>query len=145
MSLEEKKLKVNQEVETINIHKLFIEYSETYFEGLLHNSAVTVEWSTRMTLCAGVCYLHRGGYCIIRLSKPLLKYRSVKELKETLLHEMIHAYLFLTKKQTFDDYMNGGHGQVLKRNNCRHFWKRCMKSIRKDHSILLSTIVFMKR
>ena len=38
------------------------------------------------------------GYWVIRLSQPLLKYRSVKELHETLLHEMIHAYLFMVHR-----------------------------------------------
>ncbi|KAJ1606183.1 SprT-like metalloprotease [Cryptosporidium canis] len=49
-----------------------------------------------MTLCAGKCTYEIGGRCVVSLSEPLLKYRSVKELKETILHELIHAYLFLT-------------------------------------------------
>ena len=36
--------------------------------------------------CAGLCrYEFRGGYCSIRLSEPLLKLRSRKDLVETLL------------------------------------------------------------
>lgn len=49
-----------------------------------------------MTLCAGKCTYEAGGRCIVSLSEPLLKYRSVKELRETVLHELIHAYLFVT-------------------------------------------------
>ncbi|KAJ3336834.1 hypothetical protein HDU93_002074 [Gonapodya sp. JEL0774] len=37
-----------------------------------------------------------GGYCSVRLSDPLLKFRPRCDLISTLLHEMIHAYLFLT-------------------------------------------------
>eukprot|EP00923_Selenidium_pygospionis_P059108 GHVN01104030.1.p1 GENE.GHVN01104030.1~~GHVN01104030.1.p1 ORF type:complete len:304 (-),score=55.75 GHVN01104030.1:355-1149(-) len=59
-----------------------------------------------MTLCAGVCVYQRGGYCSIRLSEALLKFRTVHEYKETLLHEMIHAYLFVKEKNRDRD----GHG-----------------------------------
>lgn len=78
----------------------------------MHTAPVTVEWSKRMTLCAGATYLHQQGNCTIRLSMPILKFRSVQELRETLIHEMIHAYLFINKMQTYADYKNGGHGPV---------------------------------
>ena len=45
--------------------------------------------------------------CTIRLSEPLLKLRSRKELIETLLHEMIHAWNFVLG--IFEE--NGGHGK----------------------------------
>lgn len=35
--------------------------------------------------------------CTVRLSKSLLQYRSYNELLETLLHELIHAFLFVSK------------------------------------------------
>ena len=107
-----RQLKVNAEIDSAPIFQKFVEYSVLYFDGILHRSAVKLEWSNRMTRCAGVAYFHKEGNCTIRLSKQLLKYRSLKELEETLLHEMIHAYLFLTKEQTYDDYINEGHGQV---------------------------------
>jgi predicted SprT family Zn-dependent metalloprotease len=44
--------------------------------------------------------------CVIRLSEPLLKLRSRKELVETLLHEMIHAWNFIRGIRE----ENGGHG-----------------------------------
>ena len=109
-------LKINHDLDDLSIHELFVNYSTSYFGATLHKAAVLVEWSTRMTLCAGVTYLHKKGDCTIRLSKPILKYRSTKELKETLLHEMIHAYLFIQQKQSYADYTNGGHGPVLDRN-----------------------------
>ncbi|XP_078674826.1 DNA-dependent metalloprotease SPRTN-like isoform X1 [Branchiostoma floridae x Branchiostoma belcheri] len=78
-----------------NVHALFLEFNATYFWGKL--DCVEVKWSPRMTLCAGLCcYEGRGGLCCIKLSLPLLKLRPRKDLVETLLHEMIHALLFVT-------------------------------------------------
>ena len=76
-----------------NIHALFIEYNKKYFWNTL--GSCIVEWSKRMTICAGIFYLRGGG--TIRLSEQLLQYRPRKDLVETLLHEMIHAYLYLTR------------------------------------------------
>ncbi|XP_045883880.1 DNA-dependent metalloprotease SPRTN isoform X2 [Meles meles] len=50
--------------------------------------------------------------CSIRLSEPLLKLRPRKDLVETLLHEMIHAYLFVTN----NDKDREGHGPEF----CKH-------------------------
>eukprot|EP00818_Percolomonas_sp_WS_P009587 CAMPEP_0117436982 /NCGR_PEP_ID=MMETSP0759-20121206/1288_1 /TAXON_ID=63605 /ORGANISM="Percolomonas cosmopolitus, Strain WS" /LENGTH=568 /DNA_ID=CAMNT_0005228599 /DNA_START=137 /DNA_END=1844 /DNA_ORIENTATION=+ len=41
----------------------------------------------------------------VTLSEALLQYRSEKDIKDTLLHEMIHAWLFLTKGR-----FHGNHG-----------------------------------
>lgn len=76
-----------------DIHALFIEYNKKYFWNTL--GSCIVEWSKRMTICAGIFYLRGGG--TIRLSEQLLQYRPRKDLVETLLHEMIHAYLYLTR------------------------------------------------
>lgn len=46
----------------------------------------------------------------MQLRAVLVQYRPIKELKETLLHEMIHALLFLERIK--DD---GDHGSVFKR------------------------------
>ncbi|MDP2438628.1 MAG: SprT family zinc-dependent metalloprotease [archaeon] len=84
---------------------LFNAYNAKYFGGRL--GTVVVGWSKRMTLCAGLCkYEGRGGLCEIRMSEPLLKYRSRGDMVSTLLHEMIHAYLFVTESNTDRD----GHG-----------------------------------
>ncbi|XP_072265533.1 DNA-dependent metalloprotease SPRTN [Pyxicephalus adspersus] len=78
-----------------DIHALFLQFNQMFFWGKL--AGVEVRWSPKMTLCAGVCsYEGRGGLCSIRLSKPLLSFRPRKDLVETLLHEMIHALLFVT-------------------------------------------------
>ncbi|VDD92202.1 unnamed protein product [Enterobius vermicularis] len=90
---------------TPDVHALFMSYNDMFFKGSL--AGCEVKWSHRMTSCAGVCsYEGRGGLCSIRLSKPLLIFRPRKDLVETLLHEMIHAYLFVTVRNRDRD----GHG-----------------------------------
>ncbi|XP_043858744.1 DNA-dependent metalloprotease SPRTN isoform X2 [Dromiciops gliroides] len=90
---------------------LFVHFNQLYFWGRLE--AVEVKWSFRMTLCAGVCkYEGKGGMCSICLSEPLLKLRPRKDLIETLLHEMIHAYLFVTN----NDKDRESHGPEF----CKH-------------------------
>ncbi|XP_059154958.1 uncharacterized protein LOC131940322 [Physella acuta] len=92
-----------------NIFELFLQFNIQFFWGRL--SGIEVKWSPRMTLCAGLCvYEGRGGLCSVRLSLPLLKLRPRKDLVETLLHEMIHAYLFITD----NDRDHDGHGPQFK-------------------------------
>lgn len=88
-----------------DIHGLFLAFNRQYFSGTL--DAVVVQWSKRMTVCAGLCR-YQWGSCSISLSEPLLKLRPRKDLVETLLHEMIHAYLFLTNNKDHKD--RDGHG-----------------------------------
>ncbi|XP_049613477.1 DNA-dependent metalloprotease SPRTN isoform X2 [Syngnathus scovelli] len=96
---------------TPDVRAMFLEFNDMFFWGKL--SGVEVKWSPRMTLCAGVCsYEGRGGLCSIRLSEPLLKLRPRKDLVETLLHEMIHALLFVTQNNRDRD----GHGPEF----CKH-------------------------
>ncbi|TGZ72337.1 hypothetical protein CRM22_002145 [Opisthorchis felineus] len=88
-----------------DVRALFLQFNSTFFDGKL--GSVEVRWSPRMTLCAGLCcYEGRGGLCSIRLSEPLLKLRPRSDLVETLLHEMIHAFLFVTQ----NDRDREGHG-----------------------------------
>lgn len=89
-----------------DIRAMFQEFDKKYFWNTL--GSCIVEWSKRMTICAGIFYLREGG--IIRLSEPLLKFRPRKDLVETLLHEMIHAYLYLTRN--YKD--RGEHGDEFK-------------------------------
>lgn len=94
-----------------DVRAMFMEFNDTFFWGKL--CGVEVKWSARMTLCAGVCcYEGRGGLCSIRLSEPLLKLRPRRDLVETLLHEMIHALLFVTQNNRDRD----GHGPEF----CKH-------------------------
>ncbi|KAL4238550.1 hypothetical protein ACF0H5_003257 [Mactra antiquata] len=88
-----------------DIRALFLQFNDRFFWGRL--CGIEVRWSPRMTLCAGLCcYEGQGGLCSVRLSVPLLKLRPRKDLIETLLHEMIHAYLFVTDNNKDHD----GHG-----------------------------------
>ena len=109
---------VDPEWETLDpnpdLHSLFVEFNAAYFWGQL--VSCEVKWSPRMTTCAGgrehtcrfpleiknlltgICrYSPREGHCSIGMSTPLLKLRPRKDMVETLLHEMIHAYLFVTQ------------------------------------------------
>ncbi|XP_017876856.1 sprT-like domain-containing protein Spartan [Ceratina calcarata] len=96
---------------TPNVHTLFMQFNQKYFWNVL--LPVEVRWSARMTSCAGVCTFHpRNRQCVISLSAPLLKLRPRKDLIETLLHEMIHGYLFLTNNNRDRD----GHGPEF----CKH-------------------------
>ncbi|XP_018929933.2 DNA-dependent metalloprotease SPRTN-like [Cyprinus carpio] len=94
-----------------DVRAMFLQFNDRFFWGKL--SGVEVKWSPRMTLCAGVCsYEGRGGLCSIRLSAPLLKLRPRRDLVQTLLHEMIHALLFVTQNNRDRD----GHGPEF----CKH-------------------------
>ncbi|NXI48573.1 SPRTN protein, partial [Galbula dea] len=94
-----------------DVHGLFMQFNDTLFWGRL--AAVEVSWSPRMTLCAGLCrYEGKGGMCSIRLSEPLLKLRPRKDLVETLLHEMIHALLFVTN----NDKDRESHGPEFRKH-----------------------------
>lgn len=56
-------------------------FRSLYFKNALTNRAVFVEWSKRMTLCAGLCsYKGSSAECRIALSEPLLKFRSSTEV-----------------------------------------------------------------
>ncbi|KAI9488150.1 SprT-like family-domain-containing protein [Zychaea mexicana] len=87
-----------------DLHALFLAFDHQFFKGQL--ASVEIKWSTRMTLCAGICEYKSGGYVVIKLSEPLLKYRPREDMVNTLLHEMIHALLFIQMRN--DDH--DGHG-----------------------------------
>ncbi|KAI8581800.1 hypothetical protein K450DRAFT_231235 [Umbelopsis ramanniana AG] len=89
---------------TPDIHALFQMFDEQYFFGML--KVVELKWSKKMTLCAGICSYKSTGQCTISLSEPLLQFRTREDLIDTLLHEMIHALLFVTDNYTDHD----GHG-----------------------------------
>ncbi|GLG93066.1 Zinc finger RAD18 domain-containing protein C1orf124-like [Gryllus bimaculatus] len=92
---------VDPELEFTNpnpdLQELFIEYDKKFFYGALRKHNVTVAWSKRLKVSVGNC---RDDYPpIIQLSEPLLKLRPRKDTVETLLHEMIHAYLAVVPGQ----------------------------------------------
>ncbi|XP_075156483.1 DNA-dependent metalloprotease SPRTN [Haematobia irritans] len=97
---------------TPDIFSLFGQFDTRFFQGRL--KCVTLEWSKRMYSCAGICYSRRNRFGMdvtIRLSEPLLKLRPRKDLVETMLHEMIHAYCFVLNIREG----NGGHGPNFKK------------------------------
>ncbi|CAH8455862.1 unnamed protein product [Schistosoma rodhaini] len=79
-----------------DIRLLFSSFDSQFFGNSL--GCVEVKWSSRMTLCAGVCKFHKPyGMCSISLSEPLLKFRPRKDLVETLLvyhsfHDEVDTY-----------------------------------------------------
>ncbi|KAI8339708.1 SprT-like family-domain-containing protein [Chlamydoabsidia padenii] len=80
-----------------DLHGLFLVFNDIYFSGRLN--MVEVKWSKKMTRCAGTCrYQPAAGLCTITLSEALLKFRPRSDMVNTLLHEMIHALLFVTHR-----------------------------------------------
>ncbi|KAK8793820.1 hypothetical protein WA171_002950 [Blastocystis sp. BT1] len=94
---------------TPNISALFELYNKEFFYDSL--KYITVRWSKRMTLCAGICRM-KGLNISISLSEPLLSLRQRADTVNTLLHEMIHAYLFVTHNYLDRD----DHGAEFKKH-----------------------------
>ncbi|CAG2177236.1 unnamed protein product, partial [Oppiella nova] len=92
------------------INELFRRYDKRFFDGLLHGNDVDVGWSYQMKRSAGITYADRGDRpIIIRLCRRLLFRSPRRDLVETLLHEMIHAWMLIHGVE--ED--NGGHGRVF--------------------------------
>lgn len=92
-----------------DVHDLFAHYNSLYFDDALGHCIVY--WTgSRSTRCPGMCHYLDGGFCEIRLSEPLLKDRSATDLKNILLHEMIHAFLYVRSKLRDHSY----HGPSFK-------------------------------
>lgn len=82
---------------TPDIWDLFRQFDMQFFEETLTTNCVELSWSPKMTHSAGLCAWNpKSGFCSIRLSLPLLQLRPRKDLIETLIHEMIHGFLFVT-------------------------------------------------
>lgn len=85
---------------------------------------------------AGICYSRRnrmGMACVIRLSEPLLKLRPRKDLVETLLHEMIHAWNFIRGISE----ENGGHGKnFLAKMHEINQQGECSSTVSQFHNII---------
>ncbi|KAK3895537.1 hypothetical protein Pcinc_000775 [Petrolisthes cinctipes] len=99
----------------------FQEFNDKYFEGRLNH--VRLSWSSKMTLCAGkTIYRKRGHHssCTIRLSQPLLSQRPHSDTVNTLLHEMIHAYLHITEGHNYRDSHGPQFRKHMNRINSLH-------------------------
>ncbi|XP_045584641.2 DNA-dependent metalloprotease SPRTN isoform X1 [Procambarus clarkii] len=104
-----------------DIWSMFTHFNKKYFCGELDK--VKVSWSPHMTLCAGkTAYRVRGHSCkscSIRLSQPLLSQRPHTDTVNTLLHEMIHAYLHVTQGLNYRDSHGPEFRKHMKRiNDC---------------------------
>ena len=102
---------------TPDLWQTFNTFNENFFNSAL--VSVSVSWSSRMTLCAGTCsYRPRTGECTIRLSKPLLSLRPRHDFINTLLHEMIHAFLFVKRSnRDHDDHGPSFQAQMRRLNS----------------------------
>lgn len=115
---EKEKMEVKFEDERSNsdprpdINELFYHYNSLYF-----NDAIVpcvVNWAhSHIARCPGMCDCTEEGICEIRLSEPLLKFRSNADVKNTLLHEMIHAYLYFSSNLTDHSYHGPGFRAVM--------------------------------
>ena len=112
---------------TPDIHLLFQLFDRRWFQGrLCASKQVFLRWSTRLKLGAGMTMCERVrlasgsevGTSVILLSTPLLSLRPRKDLIETLIHEMIHAYLFLTNQMDDGEMSHGPKFmKIMKRIN----------------------------
>ncbi|KAJ3677412.1 hypothetical protein LUZ60_003136 [Juncus effusus] len=94
----------------LDLEALFLHYNDLYFDSEI--ASCSVNWSdSSMTSGTGLCnYQKSSCSCEIILSEPLLRNRSADDLKNTLLHEMIHAYLFFSNNNSRHD----AHGEGFK-------------------------------
>lgn len=51
----------------------------------------------------GVCE-YIDDRCYIKLSKYLLRYSAYEDIRDTLIHEMVHAYMFIEDIEDDDDH-----------------------------------------
>ncbi|KAJ6796675.1 sprT-like domain-containing protein Spartan isoform X4 [Iris pallida] len=92
-----------------DVHQLFCHYNSLYFGGVL--GTCFVSWSpSRTTRSTSFCSYMDGVACEIHLSELLLKGRTADDVKNTLLHEMIHAFLYVTSNMKDHSY----HGPKFK-------------------------------
>lgn len=88
--------------------RLFLAFDENYFFGKM-SKKVKIQWSKRMTECAGTTLsAYKKKPITVSLSRPILELRPLSDLLETLLHEMIHAFLWAEKV-----YEKEEHGPIF--------------------------------
>lgn len=104
---------VHPELESLDpnpdIGKLFLQFDKYFFGGFLSTQPVLVKWDHNIGKDAGRFYKTANDLPTISLSADLLSLRFRRDLVETLLHEMIHCFIFL--KGIVDD---NDHGSVFK-------------------------------
>ncbi|XP_051187490.1 uncharacterized protein [Lolium perenne] len=81
--------------ENPDVWELFRHYDGLYFRGALDDAAFAVEWtSPRTKTCSGFGSCSFGSKTIT-LYQPMLQHRTKDDLKNALLHLMIHAIVFM--------------------------------------------------
>lgn len=93
-----------------SVEQLFVYYDAKFFRSELQK-VVTIEWSNKMKSIAGSFSFRRDDKNethIIRLSRPLLQFCPFADTINTLLHEMIHAFLFIRNRR------DRGHSEEFK-------------------------------
>ncbi|KAF7072462.1 hypothetical protein CFC21_077582 [Triticum aestivum] len=96
--------------ESPDLWQLFCHYDRLYFRGELDAAAFAVEWAyprMRTTTCFGSCSF--GDLSKIILYEPMLQWRTNADMKNALLHLMIHAIIFVKHGMK-----NLGHGPVFR-------------------------------
>ncbi|XP_038986096.1 DNA-dependent metalloprotease SPRTN-like isoform X2 [Phoenix dactylifera] len=82
----------------VDIYSLFCHYNSLYFDEAL--GPCVVSWTdSQLNNCTGSCLYYSDGSCEILLNELLLKSRPTADLKNALLHEMIHAFLWIKNKK----------------------------------------------
>ena len=91
-------MKIFSNATTPNIAKMFVELNAEYFNSEI--PSIPVIWNSRMTTTAGYCRYKRefcGNKIPTRIDLSLKLFKSndfpEDEIRETLIHEMVHAYL----------------------------------------------------
>ncbi|PKA47138.1 hypothetical protein AXF42_Ash017083 [Apostasia shenzhenica] len=85
-----------------DIYELFCHYNSLYFDDAL--GACIVSWTPGMTSTLANCHFAEAGLCEICLSEPLLQSCSSADLKNVLLHAMIHASLLITGSNNHSEH-----------------------------------------
>ncbi|KAE8770925.1 Zinc finger RAD18 domain-containing protein [Hordeum vulgare] len=84
-----------------DIAELFCHYNALYFQDTLGACAVTwAEEPLPYGDTSGCEYYPGGGGCIVLLSRSLYEVHTYSDLKNVLLHEMIHAYVCIKDNNT---------------------------------------------
>ncbi|CAL4921522.1 unnamed protein product [Urochloa decumbens] len=90
-----------------DVSELFCHYNSLYFRDSLGSCAVSLAEDPLPDRDVSACeYYPGGGGCIILLSKSLCECHDESDLKNALLHEMIHAYICI--KDNNSDHSDHG-------------------------------------
>lgn len=108
---------VHPELETLDpnpdIFKLFQQFDNRFFDGFLSTKALLLKWENLGSDAGRFTWRPKSHNVVpvISLSDELIRLRPRRDLVETLLHEMIHAYIYFKKIRD-----NAGHGRVFKQH-----------------------------